>query len=76
MTFGLGRVKYGNLYLHSYQIRDETGVFLVRKLKLVCRSRYAGAGATNRQVLAKGANLVGADISADIAFTDAAAAEC
>ena len=80
MTFGLGRVKYSNLYLHSYQkYADETaGISTVAQAKtnlIAVATDSAGAGATNRQVLAKGANyLVGADISADIAFTDAAAA--
>ena len=80
MTFGLGRVKYSNLYLHSYlEYAKENGLAGGTNAKIFAAKGHladkatdsAGAGATNRGVLVKGAKYELDTVFADNATTDA-----
>ena len=81
MTFGLGRVKYSNLYLHSYveyakennlaAAGDDNDKIFAAKGHLADKATdSAGAGATNRGVLVKNALYELEAVFADNATTD------
>ena len=86
MTFGLGRVKYSNLYLHSYveyakennlaAAGDDNDKIFAAKGHLADKATdSAGAGATNRAELVKNALYEDetAFTAADVPFTNAGA---